>query len=116
LNTKAADGTALCKPGDWVSVHYKAKLSRDLREVSDTKINPGTDKKPVNFLLGASDTFKCFDLALQKLHKGDNATLSCPSFYAWGGARTEAPLGGGIIPYNSDITFDVEVLDCNREK
>ena len=42
--------------------------------------------------------------------------MSCPSFYAWGGARTEAPLGGGIIPYNSDITFDVDVLDCNRDK
>ena len=115
-NTHAPAGTAECRPGDWVSIHYKAKLSRDLREVSDTRLNPGTDKQPVNFLLGASDTFKCLDLGIQKLHKGDNATLSCPSFYAWGGARTEAPLGGGIIPYNSDITFEVEVLDCNREK
>ena len=114
--TKAAAGTPECRAGDWASVHYKAKLSRDLREVSDTRTNPNTDHQPVNFVLGASDTFKCFDLGLQKLHKGDVATLSCPSYYAWGGARTEAPLGGGIIPYNSDITFEVEVLDCNREK
>jgi len=64
MNTKAPAGTAECRPGDWVSVHYKAKLSRDLREVSNTRLNPGTDKQPVNFLLGASDTFKCFDLAI----------------------------------------------------
>jgi hypothetical protein len=63
VNTKGQGNQ--CKPGDWVSVHYKARLSRDLREVSDTRTNPNTDQEPVTFLLGASDTFKCLDLAIQ---------------------------------------------------
>jgi len=49
------------------------------------------------------------------LHKGDSARLSCPSYLAWGGAFTQSPLGGDPIPLHSNIRFDIDILDCNRQ-
>jgi|TARA_B110001450_G_scaffold232845_1_gene235659 FKBP-type peptidyl-prolyl cis-trans isomerase len=47
------------------------------------------------------------------LHNGDKATIKCPSKFAYGSAFTPAPIGmGAPIPENSDITYDVEILDC----
>lgn len=50
------------------------------------------------------------------MHKGDKATLTCPSYLAYGSAFTPAPIGmGAPIPLNSEIKYDVEVLDCSLE-
>lgn len=108
--TKKGSDT-LCKAGDWTTVHYVAKL-KDGRIVSDTRAEPGG--LPHVFALGAHETFKCFDNAIPALHQGDKATLSCPSFQAWGDAYTQAPLGGEPIPLGSDIDFDLEIVECNR--
>lgn len=67
---------------------------------------------PKEFSVGASQVFKCWDLALPQLHEGDKATLDCPSYYAWGDAYTQSPLGGEPIPLKSDIDFEVEVVQC----
>lgn len=72
------------------------------------------DGQPKLFALGNSDVFKCWEMALPKLKKGAHARLSCPEDLVFGGAHTWAPVGGEPIPLHSDIDFDIEVIDCNR--
>lgn len=48
------------------------------------------------------------------LRPGFKATLNSPSNLAWGNAFTPAPIGGEPIPIGSDITFDIEVMACDR--
>lgn len=98
-------------PGDWATVHWKAYLM-DNRMVSDSRSEG--QGLPKVFSIGKSDVFKCWDLAVPQLKAGAKAKLTCPAHYAWGNAYTQAPLGGEPIPLNSDVYFDLEVLECNR--
>jgi len=100
-----------CKAGDWATIHWTASL-KDGRVVSDSRAEPGG--RPKTFAVGASEVFKCWDLGVQELKQGEKAVLHCPSYLSWGGAYTQAPLGGEPIPLNSDIDFEVEVMECNR--
>lgn len=100
-----------CAPGDWATVHWAGYL-KDGREITNSRAEPGG--LPKTFSLGAHEVFSCWDLALTQLHKGDKARLDCPSYFAYGGAFTQSPLGGEPIPLHSDVEFDIEVVDCNR--
>lgn len=100
-----------CMAGDWALVHWHGYL-KDGREVTNSHVEAGGH--PKMFSLGHHDVFACWDYAIQQLHKGDKARLSCPAYYVWGGAYTIAPLGGEPIPLHSDVDFDIEVIDCNR--
>jgi len=100
-----------CKPGDWTTVHWTGTLP-DGRVVTDSRAEPGG--LPKTFALGAHEVFSCWDFAITKLKKGSTAQLNCPSYYAWGGAYTQSPLGGEPIPLNTDVNFDIEIVDCNR--
>lgn len=45
---------------------------------------------------------------------GTKAKLSCPSYLVYGSAtNVYAPFGSGWIPKNSDINYDIEIVDCN---
>jgi hypothetical protein len=57
--------------------------------------------------------FSCFDIAFPELHEGDHATLHCPAYYAYGGAKTISPIDDFEIPLWSDIKFEVEMLSCD---
>ena len=85
ITKEAKKGTELCAPGEWATVNYTATLP-DGRLVGDSKQEP--TGLPKRFIIGASETFKCWDLGIQKLHKGDTATLKCPSYLSWGAAFT----------------------------
>jgi len=84
-----------CSAGDWTSIHYVGSL-KDGRVVTDSR-GEG-DGQPRLFSLGKAEVFKCWDLAVTQLHKGDKAHVSCPAHYVWGDAYTQAPLGGEPIP------------------
>jgi len=100
-----------CTIGDWVTVHWVGRL-KDGRVVTDSKMEG--DQRPKTFTLGDHQVFKCWDEALTQLKQGDVATLDCPSFYAYGDAFTWPPVGGEPIPLNSDIDFEIEVMECGR--
>ena len=100
-----------CKPGDWTTIRYTGQL-KDGRQVTSSRTEGASN--PKTFSLGAREVFHCWDLAIQQLHQGDKARLTCPSYYAYGGAFTWAPVGGEPIPLHSDIDFDIEVVECNR--
>lgn len=100
-----------CKVGDWTTIHWTGTLM-DGRVITDSRAEPSG--LPKTFALGAHEVFSCWDLAIPKLKQGAKARLTCPSYYAYGGARTWAPVGGEPIPLHSDVVFDVEVVECNR--
>ena len=80
--TEAGSGEK-CKPGDWATVHWRGWL-KDGRQITDSR-QEGTGQ-PKTFSVGAREVFHCWDLALQQLHQGDKAKLSCPSYYVYGTA------------------------------
>lgn len=109
--TKENKSGRICSPGEWATVHYTATLP-DGRLVGDSRQEP--TGLPKRFIVGASEVFKCWDLGIQKLRSGEEATLACPSYLAWGGAFTQAPLGGEPIPLNTAVNFKLEVESCDR--
>lgn len=93
-------------------MHWTAYLKTGTM-VSDSR-SEGSGR-PKTFAVGNAEQFKCWDLAVPQLKKGAKARVSCPSSFCWGGAYTQAPLGGGTIPIDSDIDFELEIVDCNKQ-
>jgi len=85
---------------DKVRVHYVGTFL-DGREF-DSSIKRGT---PAEFPLGR--VIKCWTEGVQLMKVGGKARLHCPSALAYG----ERGAGGGVIPPNSDLQFEVELLD-----
>ena len=85
INISKAGSGENCKLNDWAIVSYKGYL-KDGRLVTDS--SQEQDGRPKTFTVGKSEVFKCWDLALTQLRKGDVAKISCPSYFAWGGAFT----------------------------
>jgi hypothetical protein len=46
------------------------------------------------------------------MHAGEKAQLECPSYYAHGGQEVYSHFGSMKIPANSNLIYDLEVLDC----
>lgn len=85
---------------DKVRVHYVGTFL-DGREF-DSSVKRGT---PAEFPLGR--VIKCWTEGVQLMKVGGKARLHCPSALAYG----ERGAGGGVIPPNSDLQFEVELLD-----
>lgn len=83
----------------------------DGRVITDSRAELGG--LPKTFNVGNAEVFKCWDLAIQNLRRGDVVTLTCPYNLAYGTAYTEPPVGGEPVPKRSNMYFDLEVLDCN---
>jgi hypothetical protein len=66
------------------------------------------------FSIGASQTFKCLDMAIGEMKPGAKAHIECPNDLVYGGASIQAPLGGDWIPKYSDVDFDLEIKYCNH--
>lgn len=86
--------------GDKVKVHYTGKLLNDT--VFDSSVKRG---QPYEFKLGAGQVIKGWDEAIQLLQVGDKATLKIPANLAYGDRSN------GMIPANSTLIFDVELMD-----
>ena len=89
--------------GDKISVHYRGKFVDGNEFDSSFKRN-----RPFLFDVGQGRVIKCWDQAFLQLTKGMKATLYCPAEYAYGSSGA-----GRIIPPNSDLIFDVELIDIN---
>ena len=96
--------------GSWARMHYSGRLL-DGRVIADSRAEAGG--MPKTFTVGNSDVLRCWDHAVQVLHAGDKATLSCPASLAYGKAYLWPAVGGAPIPEDSDIQFDIEIEDCN---
>ena len=98
LSTKEGSG-ASPKETDTVKVHYRGFFpgGKDF----DSSYKRGT---PAEFPLNG--VIKCWTEGVQKMKVGGKAKLTCPSAIAYG----ERGAGGGSIPPNAVLQFEVELI------
>jgi FKBP-type peptidyl-prolyl cis-trans isomerase FkpA len=88
---------------DTVKVHYKGTFP-DGKEF-DSSYSRGT---PIEFPL--SRVIPCWTEGVQRMKLGGKAKLTCPSAIAYGERGA-----GGVIPPNSTLLFEVELLGINGQ-
>jgi FKBP-type peptidyl-prolyl cis-trans isomerase FkpA len=84
---------------DTVRVHYRGTFTNGREFDSSHKRG-----QPASFPLGG--VIKCWTEGVQLMKVGGKAKLTCPSAIAYG----ERGAGGGLIPPNSILHFEVELL------
>ena len=95
------DGTgASPKASDTVRVHYRGTFPDSGKEF-DSSIARG---QPLEFPL--SGVIPCWTEGVQKMKVGGKARLTCPPAIAYGSQGA----GGGVIPPNATLVFEVELL------
>ena len=94
------DNGPVCPKGANVKVHYTGRLTNG--KVFDSSVERG---EPLEFTVGVGQVIRGWDEGICQLTKGQKATLTCPSNYAYG------PSGiPGVIPPNATLIFDVELI------
>ncbi|MCW8888862.1 MAG: FKBP-type peptidyl-prolyl cis-trans isomerase [Gammaproteobacteria bacterium] len=91
----------IAKAGDTVSVHYTGWL------LDGTKFDSSVDRgKPFEFELGGGMVIKGWEQGVAGMHVGSKVELIIPPELAYG----KRAVGGGLIPANSTLKFEVELL------
>jgi FKBP-type peptidyl-prolyl cis-trans isomerase FkpA len=94
------DGTgANPKASDTVKVHYKGTFP-DGKEFDSSYKAGGPIEFPLNGVI------KCWTEGVQMMKVGGKAKLTCPADIAYGSRGA----GGGLIPPNATLVFEVELL------
>merc|ERR1712070_807187 len=94
------DRSTFPNPGATVSVHYTGTLT------DGTKFDSSRDHgQPFEFVLGHGEVIRCWDEGVARMSKGEKAVLTCPPAFAYGNKDM------GVIPPNSLLKFEVELLD-----
>jgi len=97
------DGTNYPKEGDKVTMHYVGTLS------DGTKFDSSRDRgMPFVTEIGVGKVIRGWDEGVPKLSLGEKAILTATPDYAYG-ARGFPP----VIPANSTLKFEVELLKIN---
>ena len=85
--------------------YYKPMATRQRGRKFDSSLDAGRD--PLEFQLGAGKVIKGWDQGVVGMKVGGKRTLIIPSELAYG----KRGAGGGSIPPDSDLIFDVELLN-----
>merc|ERR1719331_219025 len=92
-----------CRVGDTAKITYTGKFA-------DGSVFDSTDKSnfgmPMKFLVGSNQVIPCLDSAFLQMHIGESASVTCPSSMAYG------EQGSGPVPPNTNIFFDIDVVNC----
>ncbi|HSI54404.1 MAG: FKBP-type peptidyl-prolyl cis-trans isomerase [Ramlibacter sp.] len=88
---------------DMVKVHYRGTLP-DGKEF-DSSYKRG---EPAEFALNR--VIACWTEGVQMMKPGGKARLTCPPAIAYG----ERGAGGGVIPPNATLNFEVELISVRR--
>ncbi|GGE61324.1 FKBP-type peptidyl-prolyl cis-trans isomerase [Massilia psychrophila] len=85
--------------------YYKPMATRQRGRKFDSSLDAG--REPLEFQLGAGRVIKGWDQGVEGMKVGGKRTLIIPSELAYG----KRGAGGGAIAPDSDLVFDVELLD-----
>ncbi|KAJ2915653.1 hypothetical protein MD484_g4779, partial [Candolleomyces efflorescens] len=97
------DGQTFPKRGDEVTIHYVGTL------LNGKKFDSSRDRNdPLVVKIGQGEVIKGWDEGVPQLSLGEKAILTASPDYAYG-ARGYPP----IIPGNSTLKFEVELLKIN---
>ncbi|MES2742901.1 MAG: FKBP-type peptidyl-prolyl cis-trans isomerase [Pseudomonadota bacterium] len=89
-------------------VNYTGWLYRPLaKNTRGTQFDSSVGRGPFEFPLGRGAVIKGWDQGVQGMKVGGKRTLIIPSELAYGARGA----GGGMIPPNSPLIFEVELLD-----
>lgn len=92
--------------GDSVTVNYVGALTNG--KVFDASVNHGT--AGFTFTLGAGQVIKGWDEGIVGMKVGGKRTLIIPAALAYGSQAV-----GDAIPANSDLVFQVELLNVQKK-
>ncbi len=98
-DVKVGEGTE-AKAGKTVRVHYTGTLTNGKQ--FDSSVGRG----PFEFKLGAGEVIKGWDEGVAGMKVGGKRKLTIPANLAYG----DRNVGNGLIPPNSILLFDVELL------
>jgi FKBP-type peptidyl-prolyl cis-trans isomerase len=91
--------------GDQVTVHYTGWL------IDGTKFDSSLDRgKPFTFELGARQVIQGWDRGVRGMQVGGIRKLTIPPELAYG----DRAVGGGLIPANSTLVFEIKLLEITR--
>lgn len=113
--TQPAGEPMTAQTGDWVSVHYTGKLENG--QPFDTSLQPRPEGrtmviKPITFKLGEKRVIAGWEEGLLGMKVGEKRTLVIPPELAYG----ETGAGGGVIPPDATLVFDVHLIGLYREE
>mmetsp|Transcript_11950 Transcript_11950/g.31227 ORF Transcript_11950/g.31227 Transcript_11950/m.31227 type:complete len:244 (-) Transcript_11950:3375-4106(-) len=99
-------GNGITRPvtGSLVTAHYVGTLKSSGKTFDSSRTS---GKKPIRFRIGEDQVIKGCEMGVLKMTLGERALLTIPAHLAYG----EAGGGGGIVPPNADLVFDVELLE-----
>ena len=89
------------KPGQTVTVHYTGTLENGTR--FDSSVDRG---QPFAFKIGVGQVIKGWDEGVMTMKVGGKRRLTLPAELGYGASGA----GGGLIPPNATLIFDVELL------
>ena len=100
--TQKGTGTAKPARGVTVKAHYTGTLA------NGKKFDSSRDRgAPFQFPVGTGRVIKGWDEAFSDMVKGEKRILIIPPHLGYG----PRAIGGGLIPANSVLIFDVEMID-----
>lgn len=105
MNDEVVGTGAAAAAGDTVTVQYVGALTNGT--VFDASLNHGA--QGFSFTLGAGQVIKGWDQGLVGMKEGGKRKLLIPAALAYGSQAV-----GGVIPANSDLVFEVELLKVQK--
>lgn len=104
-----SNSTMSAQKGDTVTVNYTGTLTDGKK--FDSSLDHG---QPFSFTLGVGQVIKGWDEGILGMKVGDKKQLTIPPELAYGDHEIPDGKGGVLIPKNSTLHFDVELVDIKR--
>merc|ERR1719356_347975 len=103
--TRQGDEKTFPKAGDELKLHYVGTLAKE-----GVKFDSSRDRgQPFTVAIGLGKVIHGWDEGVMRMSLGERGILHVPAAQAYGTAGA----GGGKIPPNADLDFDIELLAIN---